>query len=64
MTVRDLFHALDGEPWGHAVGDLKVWQALLAIVLLSAFSAYVKGLIKGIREERGQTQARQDRTTK
>jgi hypothetical protein len=52
MTVRALLQSLDHGPWGHAIGDLKIWQALLLVVGLSAVGAYVRGLAEGIREER------------
>lgn len=55
MTVRDLLQSLDRAPWGHAVFDLKVWQALLAIVILSGISAYARGLIRGAREDHRRT---------
>lgn len=63
MTVRDLFLALDRDPWLHAVGDLKLWQALLGIIALSALGAYIKGVIKGIREDRRASRDGRDETS-
>lgn len=59
MTVRDLLQSLDRAPWGHAVGDLKVWQAMLAIVVLSGISAYLRGFFRGVREDRHRTKDRE-----